>query len=364
MKKSICWVVGIVVIVFAGLFFSDKLQNSATASPTMSQEGDRFEVVTIEGEYSTFLQFPVRFFKESVVGPEAIVQVTDAQYLSLKNMHNSISPYAFTTIEYDPEVYGATTYIGIRLGDSAFPKLNNGNPRWEVMSHEQGHNFFGGTSVFYGTLAFPYPFLQESLAVLSAFYTYHDIIDNKIVQLNKETTNSLKYDFTNGRNYQKGQYELYVNGGSKFNIEDTLTSQVLDYKMIEYGEQYSWENYKKVTKSFEDGISDRFTFHLDGVSDIEQSTYIIASLGVAFDRDFRDDFRKLNFPIDNNLYSTVSKKIRDYIDENNLQEQIKKVCSGGKIISEECASLLEKQRKIEGNILDTNEAEITNPPTE
>jgi len=265
------------------------------------------------GVYSGFFGFPEKFFTDSVVPKEQMVKVADTQYQSLKKMHNGNAPYSFARIEYDPPVYGTTLPNGIKLGDAAFPGLNTGHPRWEVMAHEQGHNFFGGTSVWYNTLGVPGPFLQESLAVLSAFYTYHNILEDKqVFGIDEKTIESLNYDFTNGRNYQKSQYELYLSQGKKFDDQNTLTSQALDYKMIEYGEKHGWQNYTKLAKAFENGIASQFIFQQDGVSAVERSTYIIAALGIAFNKDFRGDFQLLSFPIDDTLYNEIYSKIIEY----------------------------------------------------
>lgn len=270
--------------------------------------------ITIEGEYTGFYNFPTGFFEESDITKEQVVKVTDAQYLSLKQMHNELSPYTFAKIEYQPEDYGSTTPDGIKLGDSAFPNLNSGHHRWEVMAHEQGHNFFGGTSAFYGTLAFPYPFLQESLAVLSAFYTYHNILENQETYgIDDDAIDSLNFDFTNGRAYQESMYDQYVSEGKNFDINQVLTSQALDYKMIVYGETYGWQEYTKFAKAFENEIGQQFTFQNDGVSDIEQSTYVIAALSVAFGVDFRQDFIDLNFPVDDALYTEFYDKISGFV---------------------------------------------------
>jgi hypothetical protein len=283
-----------------------------TIEEPLNLKRDNNTNISIIGEYTTFNEFPEKFFDESNISKEQVVKVIDAQYLALMNLHGGISPYDYSIIEYRPEVYGSTLPYGMSLGDSAFPSLNLGNHRWEVMAHEQGHNFFGGTSTFYINLATPYPFLQESLAVLSAFYTYHYILDNS-GGLEQNTINSLNFDFENGRNYQETMYNEYVSNGRNFDINDVQTSQSLDYKMIEYGETYGWENYKNLAKAFEDEISVQFNFHKDGTSDIEQSTYIIATLSASFNRNFRPEFSELNFPINQTLYSEIYPKINAYI---------------------------------------------------
>lgn len=286
------------------------------------------ELITLNGSYSLFFEFPKRFFDESLVTDRQILAVTDAQYQSLKKMHNGLTPYILTKIEYNPVVYGQTSPEGIVLGDAAFPSLNGGDPRWEVIAHEQGHNFFGGTSAFYYLLASPGPFLQESFAVLSAFYTYHDILGNaQKYGINESALNSLQSDFKNGRDHQKQQHEAYIKGGSVFDINDVLTSQVLDYVMILKGEQYGWSNYERFTRAFDDQIAALFNFQNDGVSDIEKSTYTIAALGVAFNNDFRKEFISLNFPIDRSLYKEVFNKISGFL--NNEKEMANQYDSPG-----------------------------------
>lgn len=292
---------------------SPALTATQTQSPTAPPTSN--STYTSVGSYSGFYGFPDRFFQQSIITRDDVLKITDAQYLSLRKMHNGISPYGFCRIEYEASVYGSTTPYGIKLGEPAFPGLNSGHPRWEVMAHEQGHNFFGGTSAFYYSLAAPLPFLQESLAVVSAFYTYHDIIENKgSYGIDDTSIRSLDFDFANGRDYQQAMFNKYVSQGKRFDVNQVLTSQALDFKMITYGENYGWQNFQRLSKAFENGVSDRFAFHRDGVSPIEQSTYVIAALSVAFGRDFRQEFRDLDFPIDDFLYEELCKTIRSYIE--------------------------------------------------
>lgn len=271
----------------------------------------RTQNVTILGKYSGFYDFPYRFFTESKVSKSQVLKIMDGQYLALKDMHNGKFPYNFTKIEYQSDVYGMTTPYGIKIGDSAFPSLNQGNPRWAVMAHEQGHNFFGGTSYFYIQLATPYPFMQESFAVLSACYTYNYLLSNqKRLQIINSSLQSLNFDFNNEENYQRQMYEQYISQGKKFNISDVLTSQALDYKMISYGNLYGWSNYKKFAYFFSNDVSHLFTFQNDGVSDVEQSTYVVASLNIAFNKDFRQEFRNLNFPINDTFYQEIYSRLK------------------------------------------------------
>jgi hypothetical protein len=123
----------------------------------------------------------------------------------------------------------------------------------------------------------------------------------------------MRFDYSNGWALQHSKYSEYIDGGKDFSVEDVLTSQALSYKMIEFGEQYGWHHFEELSKAFEDDISGRFTFHRDGVSDVEQSTYVVAALGVAFQQDFRQDFADLNFPIDDTLYQQIFPEIENYV---------------------------------------------------
>ena len=296
-------------------FQTNGLSTSKSLTVQTGHQKPAAPLVTRSGTYSGFSDFPSTFFEQSKVPVESILKVTDAQYLSLKKMHNGMSPYGFCKIEYESAAYGFTTPSGLKLGDPAFPGLYSGNTRWEVMAHEQGHNFFGGTSAFYSVLAVPFPFLQESLAVAGAFYTYHDIVQNKDTYgIDDISIRSLDFDFTNGRMYQQAMFNRYIQEGKNFDIRQVLTSQALDFKMITYGETYGWQNFQRLARAFENELSGRFTFQWDGVSPTERSTYVIAALSVAFGKDVRQEFRDLNFPIDDMLFEECRTTIRSYID--------------------------------------------------
>jgi hypothetical protein len=109
-------------------------------------------------------------------------------------------------------------------------------------------------------------------------------------------------------------FNKYVSQGKQFDVSQVLTSQALDFKMITYGENYGWQNFRRLSKAFENDIGNRFTFHRDGVSPIERSTYVVAALSLAFGRDLKQEFKDLNFPIDDSLYEEFYKTIRLYVD--------------------------------------------------
>ncbi len=98
-----------------------------------------------------------------------------------------------------------------------------------------------------------------------------------------------------------------------FDINDVLTSQALDFKMITYGEKYGWDNFENLAKAFKNQLDRQFSFLDDGASAIEQSTYIVAALNVAFQWDFTQEFIDLEFPIDSSLLQEFTSVLEQYI---------------------------------------------------
>ena len=92
-----------------------------------------------------------------------------------------------------------------------------------------------------------------------------------------------------------------------------LTSQVVDFKVITYGEQFGWSNIQRLAKAFQSGLASQFTFQNNGSSAIEQSTYIVAAISAAFRRDLKAEFQQLNFPIDEGLYVAILATLTSYL---------------------------------------------------
>ncbi|MBT4870458.1 MAG: hypothetical protein HON47_02705 [Candidatus Diapherotrites archaeon] len=287
------------------------------------QEDCPSDLITVEGTYSGFYNFPRNFFDESNLTPTEVVEVTDQIYLlEVELSGGKILFDSYLKVEYIPEVYGMTTEDGFALGDAAFPSNNNNQHAWDVISHEIGHAFWANSN-FYYTLAVPGPFLQEATAVLTAQYVYEKIKEEPDnFNLSQDAVESLGLVYTDERNYQKSRYEEYISLGMPYSQDESgpnyaiLTSQALNYKWFLIGDEYGWKKFQKFYNGFSYDLKDDFTFWEDGVSDIEETTYMVAALNVAFEQDFRQDFLDLNFPIDNTLYSKIYPIISDYINPN------------------------------------------------
>lgn len=276
--------------------------------------------ITVEGEYSGFYNFPEEFFESSSLAPEDVVKVTDRIYLLEKELAGGDVPFSFAKGEYKEDVYGCSSPEGFVLGEYASPANNKGHHSWDVIAHEIGHSLWW-MSNFFCTLAIPRPFLQESTAVLTAQYIYERIKQEpNNFNLPHEAIASLDAVYTEEREYQRGRYEEYINLGKPFNHDEygsnyaILTSQALNYKWFLIGDEYGWKKFQRFYKGFSTDLKYDFTFWQDGVSDIEETTYMVAALNVAFNQDFRQEFRDLNFPIDDDLYNEIYSIILEYID--------------------------------------------------
>lgn len=264
-----------------------------------------------------WVSFPVdRFMSETWLSRLEVEAGITAQTKALKALHGGLAPYARVQVSYSAPVFGATTPYGIVLGDSAFPVVNYGHPRWEVMAHEQGHNFFGAQYPFYGALCFPdpsrpnqpgpNPFLQEALAVFSAFYAMDYIRRNRYT-VSDATLSSMEWDFANGRAYQQRKFDDYVAAGCLFNFYAIQTSQVLDVVMIQLGEQFGFSRYTGIGRFFSAPFIDGLTFWTDGASPVEQSTFIAAVLHHLFpEAGVAQRWAALKFPLDATLFDSLT----------------------------------------------------------
>ena len=276
--------------------------------------------ITIWGSNSGFYNFPSNFFTGSTLTPEEVVKITDRIYLLEVELSNGKWLYnSFIKGTYNSTVYGGTTPEGFVLGDAAAPKNNGGHHSWDVIAHEVGHGFWSSSN-FYYTLAVPGPFLQESTAVLTAQYVYERIKqDNSHFNLPQKTIESLDYVFNKERNYQKSRYEEYIKLGKPYSQDESgpnyaiLTSQAMNYKWFLIGDTYRWDKFPRFYKGFSTDLKDNFTFWQDGISDTEETTYMVAALSVAFGHDFRQDFKDLNFPIDDAMYNKIYPVIKEYV---------------------------------------------------
>jgi hypothetical protein len=282
--------------------------------------------ITVEGEYSGFYKFPRDFFESSNLSPEDVVEVSDRIYFLLQELAYGNAPFEFAIGEYMDEVYEMTSPYGFVLGKYASPVNNGGHHSWDVIAHEMAHSFWACNYTFY-ILAVPGPFLQEATALLAAQYVFERIqLEEDHFNFPADGYASLYTVFSSERFYQKSRYEEYVNLGMPYSQDETgpnyaiLTSQALNYVWFLIGDEYGWEYFPRFYKAFSSDLYHFFNFPEDQVTDIEETTDMIAALNVAFEQDFRQIFSDLNFPIDDDLYELYYEIINEYMSINHPVE--------------------------------------------
>lgn len=274
--------------------------------------------VSYTGNHTTITNFPAIYFSSARFSEKDFLLVADSIFVVYNEWNHGKMPFENCIIEWSEDVFGATTPTGLKLGKHSLPSRNNGHYFWEVLAHEYAHDLFGGTSPFYYKLAAPGPFLQESLAVFAAHYYFEKIRSNpEEYGIQTKLFNSLMNERKKGRSYQKSMYKNYLYY-EKFDLNDILTSQALDYTMIELGDKYGWDKYKDFCYLFESGMK-HYVQHEKPASAIVRSTYIVSVLSVLFEKDLRKEFQKLRFPIDDKLYDSYLKACRTYLQKRKQQ---------------------------------------------
>ena len=167
-------------------------------------------------------------------------------------------------------------------------------------------------------------FIIVSLWVVSLRYSFAD------KQIDQESVDVLRADTEWGLGLQESNFERYVDGGMEFIpdpyldddpakpetlINDITTSQVLDYMMVSIANrtENGWDKIPLFARAFEDEMRQYLPDIDVGRPPEVQSTYVVAALSVAFDQDFRQEFRDINFPVDYAMFEEFRNVIYDYI---------------------------------------------------
>jgi hypothetical protein len=298
------------------------------------------DFITVTGDYIEFNNFPTSFFDGSAISPQNVVKILDQAYLLEGVLNNEAYPTVSGPISspnslqfaYDPNVYG-TNGFPMKLGYSAAPAQNSGDHSWDIMFHEMAHNFWNANQFFY-TIAAPGPFLQESTSVLAAEFIYQKFKSNPgAYGISADELDSLTRVFEAERNYQESRYNEYVSNGMPYSQDESgpnnaiLTSQAFNYEMFLIGDEFGWDNFVNFNAAFTKIDQNQFAFWQDGVLDIEETTYSIAALNYAFGQDFRQRFRNLNFPIDENYYNQIFPILNNVLNPvPTCEEQLGDIC--------------------------------------
>lgn len=277
-------------------------------------------------------------FKESDIGttPKQIIQyIMDisaaTQYDFLNRNVLKVNDKFNQAIFLDPSRNGGgysiwwTEPVGFAMG-----KISDNTIPYSSFFHEMGHNFTLNTPSSYtaggkidGNANAIY---SESLAQIFQHATGYEILNNiENYGINDDIAEAIKRDVNGTFSFAKSQYDKYLADGKKYSswndpntpIDETFgTFLTIGYKFIEYGNTYH-TGYRLPTQRMMKFIQNTFDDETRGKYDQNnntdaankfRATYMVAAISAGYGRDFRQDFRTLNFPIDDEIYLQLMQK--------------------------------------------------------
>jgi hypothetical protein len=206
-------------------------------------------------------------------------------------------------------------------------KTQSSNIAYSSFFHEMGHNF---------TLNSPEKYIaggkidgnanaifSESLAQIFQHTAGYEILNNtQYFGIGNLVSETIKNDINSSFSFLKNQYDLYVAGGKKYaSWNDPSTSGdeafgtflTIGYKFIEYGNSFK-TGYRLPTQRLMKFIQNVFDADTRNKYDPQnntdlankfRATFMVAAISAGYGRDFRQDFRNLNFPIDDDIYNQL-----------------------------------------------------------
>ena len=165
--------------------------------------------------------------------------------------------------------------------------------------------------------------------------TAYEIINNaKVYGLSEDLVFEIKQSAISSIMMVKNAYEEYINSGMVFSSwndpvterdETFNTFMTLAYKFFEHAEK-SGLGYRMPLKrmmmllqTFCEEDKERYSqFENSPEAENFRATLMVAALSFAFEEDLREEFKRLNFPVDDKIYDELINRIRDTLMTNNF----------------------------------------------
>ena len=197
---------------------------------------------------------------------------------------------------------------------------------WSSLFHEMGHDItlnspadyiYGGKIDGYANAIF-----SESMAQIFQHATAYEIINNaEKYGLSEDLVFEIKQSAISSIIRVKNSYEHYINSGMKFSswndprtIEDETfdTFMTIAYKFFEHAEKADLgyrmplKRMMVLLQTFCEKDKERYSRHRNSPeAEAFRATLMVAALSFAFEKDLREEFRKLNFPISDEIYEEL-----------------------------------------------------------
>ncbi|RLF52160.1 MAG: hypothetical protein DRN24_03715 [Thermoplasmata archaeon] len=228
-----------------------------------------------------------------------------------------------------------TDPIAFAMGDCMMRK----SIPWSSLFHEMGHdvtlnspaNYFYGGKIDGNANAI----FSESMAQIFQHSTAYEIINNaKVYGLSEDLVFEIKQSAISSIMMVKNAYEEYINSGMVFSSwndpvterdETFNTFMTLAYKFFEHAEK-SGLGYRMPLKrmmmllqTFCEEDKERYSqFENSPEAENFRATLMVTALSFAFEEDLREEFKRLNFPVDDKIYDELINRIKDTLMTNNL----------------------------------------------
>jgi hypothetical protein len=215
-----------------------------------------------------------------------------------------------------------TSPVSFGSDDYAF----QGTTPWSSFMHEMGHNFTLNTpsDYYYGGKidGNANTIYSESMAQIFQHATAYEIINNfDYYGLSEDLSADIKQSAISSITLVRNTYEDYLNAGNPFSswnepstsFDETFnTFMTIAYKFFEHAEndglgyKVPLKRMLRLLQIFNRDLEVQY----DQTNNTPEaatfrSTLMVTALSYAFNKDLRSEFKSLNFPIDDQIYSEL-----------------------------------------------------------
>jgi hypothetical protein len=220
-----------------------------------------------------------------------------------------------------------TNPVSFGAGDYGF----QGTIQWSSFMHEMGHNFTLNTpsNYYYGGKidGNANAIYSESMAQIFQHATAYEIVNNSdYYGLSEDWTGDIKQGAISSIKIVRNAYENYLNSGKPFSswndpntpADETFnTFMTIAYKFFEHAEndglgyQVPVKRMLELLQTFDQDLATRYDpSHNTSAAATFRATLMVTALSYAFNKDLREEFKSLNFPIDDQLYSELYQRVQ------------------------------------------------------
>ena len=279
---------------------------------------DLGQIKRYQGKYIE-LEFPKWY--EPTIKKLDLLEVLDKCYLLQKELAAGQVPTLGPlpgekqSFLYDPNITFAHSGNPIHFGKTL---INEGSFPFFIALHEMGHNFqLGGGAGFsyllgneYYDKTTIYFGFSEGLATLASLYITESLtkedVNSQVFELLQKENKKMR------TNYPKALQIYEDNGADRVRI----TPDIIDGICIRLGDKYGWQIFPKFFRIFLKNETTDKIYKLAGSDDSKRITIIVAALSAASGENLCSQFKKWDFPLDEDFYVAIRPMVEKCIYKN------------------------------------------------